>query len=824
MKQKFNVKGMTCAACEAHVFKSVDRLHGVNNVKVNLLGHSMVCDFDPNIISNEEIIKAVRNSGYDASIFENKIVSKSKKENRKYLLRVLFTLFFFIPLFYISMGDMIGFPIPSFLKGHNNAFNYAIAQIILLVPIVVLNYSYFTRGFKGLFRLKANMDSLIAIGALAAIIYGVYATIMIKIGLNTNDLELVSKYHMDLYFESAGTILSLITIGKFIESKAKKKTTMAVDQILGLLPEYVTIIIDGEIKEVLFEQVKLNDIVLVKAGDKIAIDGVIVEGSSTIDESLITGESIPIYKEINDTVYSGSINQMGILKVKATSILEDTTVYKIASLVSEASASKAKISALADKISSIFVPIVILISILTFIIWILVTKDLVMSLSFAISVLVISCPCALGLATPVAIMVSMGVGAKNNLLFKNAESIEELHKVDVIVLDKTGTITKGKPEVIKMSKYNESYDIYSLVYNLEINSNHPLANAIINYTKDFDIKKYELDNYETIGGKGVKGNVFGESFYLGNKKFILEEILNNVQINEFKEDNTIVYLANNKELIATFEIKDEIKDTSIEAINLLKKQDIEVIMLTGDNIDVALKINEYVKASKVIANVLPQDKALYIKELQNIGKKVCMVGDGINDSIALSTADIGIAIGSGADIAVESADVILVKNDLLDVYNALALSKKTLWHIKLSLFFAFIYNIIAIPVASGAMYYLLNIKLNPMIAAFCMSLSSLCVVINALFILRFKPLKERMNNKMETIIKVEGMMCQNCVRHVNEALMKIEGVNEVTIDLKKGKVMVDALDSVKDEVLYEAINKAGYKASTYKEKKVFFKR
>lgn len=845
-KEKFDVIGMSCSSCVAHVDKAVSSLEGTKNVNVNLLTNSMQVEYDENRVNVDTIIKAVRDSGYDAKIQENTIRETNKErkntsqienqEEKDMRKRLIVSFVFWIPLMYVAMHHMFyewfGIPVPGIIKntlhGNENAITFCFVQFLLLLPIIYVNRKYFINGFKMLIKRKPNMDSLIALGSSASTIYGIYAIFVIGHALGINDQDTVSKYLMDIYFESAGTILTLITFGKYLESRSKKKTTNAISKLINLVPKTATVLINGKEQEVRIENIKLNDTILIKPGASIPVDGMVLEGDSYIDESSITGESIPVYKSVNDDVTSGTINKNGFLKIKATRVGENTTLSQIIKLVEEASSSKAPISKLADRVSYVFVPTVIIISVLAFCYWLFIANmSFEFSLGIGIAVLVISCPCALGLATPVAIMVATGKGAQNGILIKSAENLEMLHEVDVVIFDKTGTITEGKPEVTdiiinkNLKEYNDK-DFLEILSSLENKSEHPLALAIIKKSESSAISKKEVIDFESISGKGIRGNIESINYICGNEKFIEENNFNVTSFNKehqidkyLSQGKTCIYLCNENDILGSCMIADTIKEDSRIAIEELKKRNIDTIMITGDNNNSASFIAKKAGIDKVISNVMPQDKEKEVEKLQKEGKKVSFVGDGINDSPALMKADVGLAIGNGTDIAIDSADIILVRNSLIDVVNAIDLSKATIKNIKMNLFWAFFYNIIGIPIACGILYNGFGIKLNPMIGAFAMSMSSVCVVTNALRLKNFKTkivnnnLKEN-ENKMEKIIDIEGMQCNHCKMSVEKALNNIDGVKvaEVSLENKNAKVVFD--NDVEEQKLKDAVEEAGF--------------
>ena len=821
MTEKFNVTGMTCSACSAHVEKSVKKLDGVKSVNVNLLQNNMHVDFDETAVSVDDIINAVVSGGYGASVAGKEQEKKDNKidneiSNMKF--RLVVSLVCLVPLMYISMGHMWGWPFLSVFHGAENGITFALTQMLLTLPIMYVNRKYYITGFKTLFHGAPNMDSLIAIGSGAAFVYGIIAIYCIGYGLGHGDKEFANSYMMNLYFESAAMILALITLGKFLESRAKGKTSQAIEKLIDLSPKTAVVIRDGKEITVGVDDVQIGEIVVVKAGQSVPLDGVIVEGNGAIDESAITGESIAVEKNVGDKVIGATINKSGYFKFKVEKVGEDTALSQIIHLVEEASASKAPIAKLADKVSGIFVPVVISIAVITIIVWLLLGKGISFALSMGISVLVISCPCALGLATPTAIMVGTGKGAQYGILTKSAESLETAHQVDTVVLDKTGTITEGKPSVTDIAPVGISdKELLQIAASIEYLSEHPLAKAIVEKADGLEFS--DVADFEQIVGQGVKGNVDGKKVLAGNYKMMRE---NNIEVSEdeiFANDGkTSLYFAVDNKFVGIIAVADTIKETSRQAIEDMRNMGLDVIMLTGDNAVTANAIKNKLPLSSAVAEVLPSDKEEVVRKLQQSGHKVAMVGDGINDAPALTRADVGIAIGAGTDIAIESADIVLMKSDLQDVVTSIELSHSVIKNIKENLFWAFFYNALGIPIAAGVLYGIAGLKLNPMIAALAMSFSSVFVVSNALRLRFFKPKRnniktvknEKENITMTKTIKINGMMCSHCTGRVGEVLNAIDGVSaEVSLD-NGGQAVVTLAKDVSDDVLKKAVVDAGY--------------
>ena len=821
MTEKFNVTGMTCSACSAHVEKSVKKLDGVKSVNVNLLQNNMHVDFDETAVSVDDIINAVVSGGYGASVAGKEQEKKDNKidneiSNMKF--RLIVSLACLVPLMYISMGHMWGWPFLSVFHGAENGITFALTQMLLTLPIMYVNRKYYITGFKTLFHGAPNMDSLIAIGSGAAFVYGIIAIYCIGYGLGHGDKEFAHSYMMNLYFESAAMILALITLGKFLESRAKGKTSQAIEKLIDLSPKTAVVIRDGKEITVGVDDVQIGEIVVVKAGQSVPLDGVIVEGNGAIDESAITGESIAVEKNVGDKVIGATINKSGYFEFKVEKVGEDTALSQIIHLVEEASASKAPIAKLADKVSGIFVPVVISIAVITIIVWLLLGKGISFALSMGISVLVISCPCALGLATPTAIMVGTGKGAQYGILTKSAESLETAHQVDTVVLDKTGTITEGKPSVTDIAPVGISdKELLQIAASIEYLSEHPLAKAIVEKADGLEFS--DVTDFEQIVGQGVKGNVDGKKVLAGNYKMMRE---NNIEVSEdeiFANDGkTSLYFAVDNKFVGIIAVADTIKETSRQAIEDMRNMGLDVIMLTGDNAVTANAIKNKLPLSSAVAEVLPSDKEEVVRKLQQSGHKVAMVGDGINDAPALTRADVGIAIGAGTDIAIESADIVLMKSNLQDVVTSIELSHSVIKNIKENLFWAFFYNALGIPIAAGVLYGIAGLKLNPMIAALAMSFSSVFVVSNALRLRFFKPKcnniktvkNEKENITMTKTIKINGMMCSHCTGRVGEVLNAIDGVSaEVSLD-NGGQAVVTLAKDVSDDVLKKAVVDAGY--------------
>lgn len=862
MQEKYNVTGMTCAACQARVQKSVSNLTGVQECNVNLLKNSMVVTYDDKNVNSGQIIAAVEKAGYGASLQQVKgksaaqavsPVETAKKEYEAMRRRVIWSFVFTIPLFYISMGHMLGWPLPGVFLGTENSMVYALTLFLLVLPVAIINNKYYRMGFKTLFHGSPNMDSLIALGSGASLAYGIYALYKIAWGFGHGNLALVDQFTHDLYFEGAGTILTLITLGKFFEARAKGRTSDAINKLMNLAPKKATVVRDGVESVIPAEEVEKGDILVVKAGESVPVDGVLLEGTGSVDESAITGESIPVDKQIGDKVIGATINQSGYFKMRADKVGDETALSQIIRLVDEATSSKAPIAKLADKVAGIFVPIVIGIALLAMVVWLICGATFEFAMTIAVSVLVVSCPCALGLATPTAIMVGTGRGASNGILIKSAEALETAHSVNVVVMDKTGTITQGKPVVTDLKCHSGVTEdqLLQIAASLEKLSEHPLARAIVAEAEKRGTQLLPVEQFEQIPGQGIKGSINELACLAGNQKLlnaegIHDEALEQLQDQMADQGKTPLFFAAAGKLIGMVAVADVVKPTSKQAIADLQTMGIEIVMLTGDHKKTAEAIRKQVGVDRVVAEVLPQDKEREVHTLQASGKKVAMVGDGINDAPALARADVGIAIGAGTDVAMESADIVLMRNDLLDVAGAIELSKATIRNIKENLFWAFFYNIIGIPIAAGCWYTAFNLKMNPMVAALAMSFSSVFVVSNALRLRFFKPKHgsavsdntagttasvttespvQKISVKQTTIkqsnggttmkkeLMIEGMMCQNCVKHVTHALDGIPGTSHVQVSLEDKKATVEVPESVTDETLKAAVTEAGYEVT-----------
>ncbi|MGI6032913.1 MAG: heavy metal translocating P-type ATPase [Coriobacteriales bacterium] len=859
MKQTFDITGMTCAACAARVTKTTEGVDGVNEAVVNLLKNSMEVDYDGNEETLSAISSAVDKAGYGAFPRAEKgqaaaasqvkgpsTAELAAAEAKKVRTRLIVSIVFCVPLFYLSMGHMFGWPLPSVFLGDANLITLALTEILLLIPIVAVNFKFFRNGFKALAYRSPNMDSLVALGASASIIYGVAAVYRIGIAYGASDFMGAHMASMDLYFDSAGMILTLITLGKYFEARAKRRTTDSLDSLMDLAPKTAVRRRDGVDEEVPVEKLSVGDLLVVKAGEAIPVDGSVVEGEGAVDESALTGEPIPAAKQVGDEVTGATLLKSGWILMRASAVGSDTALARIVKLVDDATSTKAPIEKTVDKIAGIFVPAVIGVAIVTFIVWLIVSGDLGKAVTYGICVLVISCPCALGLATPTAIMVGTGRGAKSGVLIKSAESLEVARDVKTVALDKTGTITKGAPQVVGVEPVEgvDARKLVALAYGLEEKSEHPLAQAICSYANRQNVKPLAIEGFETHAGRGVSADVEGKRAYAGNASFLEE---NGIDVSAFSDKlekdastgATPLLFAWGDRVYGIISCADVVKPTSKAAIEDLHSMGLKTVMLTGDNERTARAIQAQVGVDEVVAGVLPEQKEAKVRELSEQGR-VAMVGDGINDAPALARADTGIAIGAGTDIAIESADIVLMRSDLQDVAVALDLSRATMRNIKQNLFWALIYNTICIPLAAGVFAWA-GISLNPMIGAAAMSFSSVCVVTNALRLRAWKPkfdvIEEDEADEGTTLqepelpagqdtssdieedmmaqekkLAVEGMMCEHCVAHVTEALEGVDGVEKADVDLDGKSAVVTLAKDVSDDALVKAVVDAGYEA------------
>jgi Cu+-exporting ATPase len=804
MKKTYSVSGMTCSACSLHVEKAAKSVEGVRSASVNLLENRLVVDSDD--ISDDQIRQAVRSAGYDLVMGDP---PRDGSLLRPMKIRLTISFAFLIPLMYLSMGHMWGFPLLQWTHDPANAGIFALSQLALTIPIVIANNKYYTSGIPALFRRAPNMDSLVAIGSLAALTYGVYAIYAIFSALSIGDMTAAGMWSMDLYFESAAMILSLVTIGKYLEARSKGKTTEAVRKLIDLAPKTATVLRSGVEVVIPAEQVEVGDLIVVRPGAGIPVDGTITEGSAPIDMSALTGESIPVVKNPGDSVSAGTIS-LGSFTFRAEKVGEDTTLAAIVELVQNANASKAPIGKLADKVSGIFVPLVMSIAVLSGAVWLLLGEPFTFALSIAISVLVISCPCALGLATPVAIMVATGKAASLGILIKSAESLETAGRADTILLDKTGTVTIGKPEVtevITLSGTRE--DLLAVAASVESASEHPLSKAVITYAEENGITFVKAQDFSAVPGRGVSASINGKICYAGNAAFMEE---NGIQLSPVSVTGTPLYFASGNELLGIISVADKIRPTSKAAVAGLQALGLDVVLLTGDTHTVADSIARQLSIKNVIAEVMPAEKEGQVRTLQEAGHHVIMVGDGINDSPSLARADVGIAIGAGSDIALESADFVLMKSDPWDIVSAIRLSRATLRNIKENLFWAFIYNTIGIPLAAGVFFVPFGWKLSPGFAALAMSLSSVCVVLNALRLRFFTSEMPTTSNEetMKKVLTIDGMMCEHCKMTVEKVLSRIPGVVSARVDLKAKTATVELSGNVSDEEFTRVISESGY--------------
>ncbi len=848
-KERFAITGMTCSACSARVEKAVTKLAGTAKVSVNLLTNSMQLLYDEGQVNPAQIIEAVEKAGYGASLQEEKEKHRPRetddplaKEAAAMKRRLWLSVALLLPLVYIAMHQVayrwLGLAVPEIMQelfaGPENAITFTFAQFLLLLPIMYLNRKYYINGFRNLWQGAPNMDSLVGMGSMAAAVFGVFALFRMSWGLGHGDMALVAKYSRNLYFESSGMIVTLITVGKYMEAKAKGKTGAALKKLMELAPKQARVLRAGKEISIPAEELSAGDEIIVRPGERIPADGVVLSGQTSVDESAITGESLPVFKQAGDKVTSATLNKAGAIHFRAEKVGGDTVISQIIRLVDEASASKAPIARLADKIAGVFVPVVIGIALLAGGIWLAMGESVEFAFSIAISILVISCPCALGLATPVAIMVGTGKGAENGILIKSGEALETAQAVDTVVMDKTGTITEGKPVVTDVLSLTLSEaDLLAVAAGLEKMSEHPLAEAVLAYAQEKGILPAPVEGFQAVIGRGLQGQVNHAACLAGNEAFMEER---SISVADYRKDlarladegKTPLLFAQDGKLSGIIAVADREKESSRAAIQAFAAMGLEVIMLTGDNERTAEAVRRRLGLTKAIAGVLPAMKAQHIAELQAQGHKVAMIGDGINDAPALTRADLGIAIGAGTDVAMESADAVLVRSNLMDAVSAIKLSKAVLRNIKENLFWAFIYNIIGIPLAAGLLYPAFGIKLSPIVGAAAMSLSSVCVVMNALRLRAFKPEqaadmtakdipqqegqlsvgKEEIT--MQTELKIEGMMCAHCQKHVNDALAKMDGVTAVEVNLEAGTAKVTAEREIPQTEFAQVITEAGY--------------
>ncbi len=842
---KFTVTGMTCAACQANVEKAARNVYGVSNAQVNLLTEELVVSFDNEVLNENGIIDAVNNIGYGAKLFDESNNNNSLKaqwqqrrdreqEKEKGMKRRLFSsIVFLVVLMYIAMGGMVGLPLPSVLESTENTLVNALTQMLLALPVLIINKKFFVSGFKGLIKRAANMDTLVALGSGASFIYGVFNVFLMAYSLSKGDFNELHHYAHQLYFESSAMILTLVTVGKYLETRSKRKTGDALGKLIDLSPKNANIIKDGKEIIISAEDVKVGDTLIIRPGEIIAVDGIVESGTGYLDQSSVTGESIPIEKSVGDEIISATLNKNGTFNMTATKVGENTTISQIIRLVDKAGADKAPIARLADKVSSVFVPIVMGISFVTFIVWLITGTGFENALSFGITVLVISCPCALGLATPVAIMAGTGKGAENGILIKNAAALEGLGSVDKIILDKTGTVTSGEMTVSDVIVTDKSFTENTFLYlasALESGSEHPLAKAVRKKTEGATLPA--VSEFKAYEGKGIAGTIDNKKYISGNVRFLTEQEIDITEIENTlstlsAQGKTPLIFAEEKKIIGIIGVSDTVREDSKTAIEGFKRLGKTVVMLTGDNKNAAQYIGSLAGINEVVAELLPGDKEKIIRKAQENGEKIAFIGDGINDALALTRANVGIAIGAGTDIAIDSADIVLIKSSLIDAVKAVELSKAVVRNIKINLFWAFFYNALGIPLAAGVLYPLFSLKLTPMIGSLAMSMSSLCVVANALRLRFFKSkfisdsktaivevekeeIKPKGNDNMTKVIKVEGMMCPRCEAHVTKALLAVDGVTEATASHEENTATVKLSNDVDFEVLKKAIVDEGY--------------
>ncbi len=847
-KERFDITGMTCSACSARVEKAVTKLNGTAEVSVNLLTNSMQLSYDEAVLNTEKIIKAVEQAGYGASVKGQRERSETRKttaplekEAAALRQRLSWSVVFLLPVMFIAMHQMVygwlGLPVPLYLQelfaGPENALTFSLAQFLLVLPIMYLNRKYYINGFRNLVQGAPNMDSLVGLGSMAAALFGVFAVFRMGWGMGHGEWGLVTEYSRNLYFESAGMIVTLITVGKYLEARAKGKTGEALAKLMALTPAKAAVWRDGQEISLPVEDLAAGDEIIVRPGERLPADGTVLSGQTSVDESALTGESLPVFKQAGDKVTAATLNKTGAIHFRADKVGENTAISQIIQLVDEASASKAPMARMADRIAGIFVPVVIIIALVAGGVWLAMGESVEFAFSIAISVLVISCPCALGLATPVAIMVGTGKGAENGILIKSGEALEIAQAVDTVVLDKTGTITEGRPQVTDWRTLSlPEADFLALAAGLENNSEHPLAEAVLAYVQQRGIKPCKASDFQAVPGLGLQAKVHGKIYLAGSEVFMQQQ---GVAIDDYQADweqladdgKTPLLFAQGQKLLGYMAVADKEKESSLAAIKQLRAMGLDVIMLTGDNERTAAAVGRRLGITRAIAGVLPAAKAAQIENLQAQGHKVAMIGDGINDAPALAQADVGIAIGAGTDVAIESADAVLIRSNLLDAVSAIKLSQAVIRNIKENLFWAFIYNILGIPLAAGVLYSAWGIKLSPMIGAAAMSMSSVCVVMNALRLRAFRTAKlagattdidkvegqetvRKEGKKMQKELKIDGMMCAHCQKHVQEALSKMAGVTAVEVNLEAGTATVTTEREIPQTEFAQVITEAGY--------------
>lgn len=851
MKAQFKIDGMTCTACAAAIERSLSRQNGVQSAVVNFATEELNVTYQEALISPLDIEETIKKLGYGAKFKhedtlnslkktkgKNLVLETAQKHIRDYKNRLFLSILFTLPLFYLSMGGMLGLPIPSYLSGDKHYLMMTITQMLLTIPVMIIGRDYFTQGFKTLWKRIPTMDSLVAIGTTASFIHGIFVLYQLAWGYTYGDMQRIHHYGHQLYFEGVAVILTLVTLGKYFEARAKGRTGSAIEKLLALEPDTAQVIRNDIETTIPTESVVIDDIVVIRPGERIPVDGVILTGNTSIDESLITGESLPVEKQKDDHVIAGSVNKTGYVTFRATNVGENTTLNKIVRLVEEAQSSKAPIARIADQISRYFVPVVILLAVLTFGLWYLLKGDFSFALTMGISVLVISCPCALGLATPTAIMVGTGKGANLGILFRDGGALERLGEADVVVFDKTGTLTQGKPQVtdIKSNQSIHEHELLRIAASIEHQSEHPLSSAVMEKYQVLNttLPLYTVSNFKAISGKGIEGMIDGMHYSIGNPAFLNSKKIPLHHMEDLyqtfaSKGKTPLLVADETQVLGILAVADTIKKGAIETVQTLQEKGINVTMVTGDNATTANAIAKTIGIADVVADVLPENKSGIVADFQNKGQSVVMVGDGINDAPALAQSDIGIAIGQGTDIAIESADVVLMQDNILRLVDAVNLSRSTKKNILQNLFWALIYNTVCIPIAAGILYLPFGITLNPMIAATAMSLSSVSVVLNALSLKRFKsadistiepPIEQesfqqtiqstKERNKTMIYLNVEDMSCMHCVGRVEKYLNSVEGLTDISVDLDKKEAHFMAEENVSIDQICKDLTEAGY--------------